>query len=630
MSILKNKAPAIIVMGSVLVLFIGTVIYALINHKSLIPYLTPATMIDGEYSVDGGKWETTSNKKLGDEHFHKIVIKGKFRKSLKSVTEMYISTKNIWYTIKTSDGELIYTNNYREKGTQAYNLMFEDYEGKLDESAVTEAMEEMPMAMKMYNSPGYSSFQFDYNDLSSYFDKEIVLEIENPYNSLYSLSTCIIFTQSMGNGAYMRAISEAFRPTMFLLLILFFGIILFPTISFVFGKINFKYLSFGFLCFFWSIYMIMYHQSWYLIFFIPDPCICMMIDKLAEYFFAAALLVFFRSNLGKDSSRIISGIVACVYTAAVFVVLILHMTNTFDLIQTSPYIHLLIGISIVVIAVLFAREAVKDKRALYYLLTWIPMVITLLIDVFDQFLAIPGNHYFRFGFAVTLAFQILQMIVDIRHQYREAIRYQQMQKELYEAKVSVMVSQIQPHFMYNALSSIAILCKLEPETAYNATVTFSQYLRGNMDSLKQTAPVSFEKELEHLKKYLYIEKLRFADKLNIEYDIQTTDFEVPMLSVQPIVENAVKHGVGMKKGGGTVKISTGETDNAYKVIISDDGVGFDVNAPKKDDGRSHIGMENTKRRLKDMCDADIITESEIGKGTTTTVIIPKKKENDEK
>jgi sensor histidine kinase YesM len=136
--------------------------------------------------------------------------------------------------------------------------------------------------------------------------------------------------------------------------------------------------------------------------------------------------------------------------------------------------------------------------------------------------------------------------------------------------------------------------------------------------------VPFEKELDHLKKYLYIEKLRFDDLLNIEYDIQATDFELPMLSIQPLVENAVKHGVGMKDDGGTVRISTRETDDAFEVIIEDDGVGFDVNAPKMDDGRSHVGMENTKRRLKEMCDADIIITSKVGEGTTARVIIPKK------
>ncbi len=132
----------------------------------------------------------------------------------------------------------------------------------------------------------------------------------------------------------------------------------------------------------------------------------------------------------------------------------------------------------------------------------------------------------------------------------------------------------------------------------------------------------FTQELEHLKKYLYIEKLRFDDLLNIEYDIQTTDFMLPLLSVQPLVENAVKHGVGMKEDGGTVRISTRETETAYEVIISDDGVGFDVDA-QKNDGRSHIGMENSQKRLHDMCGGEVIIESVVGKGTTATVTLPK-------
>ena len=139
----------------------------------------------------------------------------------------------------------------------------------------------------------------------------------------------------------------------------------------------------------------------------------------------------------------------------------------------------------------------------------------------------------------------LALEVDLytKENVKIAAERERTQKELYQARVQIMVSQIRPHFMYNALSSIAILCKLEPETAYKATITFSDYLRENMDSLKQTAPVPFTKELEHLKKYLYIEKLRFSDMLNIEYDITAEDFEIPLLFVQPLVENAIKHGV---------------------------------------------------------------------------------------
>ena len=225
-----------------------------------------------------------------------------------------------------------------------------------------------------------------------------------------------------------------------------------------------------------------------------------------------------------------------------------------------------------------------------------------------------------------LADVISDLALEIDRYNKENLK---VQKDLYDAEVQIMVSQIRPHFMYNALTSIAMMCELDPMTAKKATIAFADYLRGNMDSLKQTRPVPFTTELEHLKNYLYIEKLRFDYLLNIEYDIQATDFELPLLSIQPLVENAVKHGVGMKKGGGTVKISSVEKESAFEVIISDDGVGFDMNAPKKDDGRSHVGMENTRKRLKEMCGAEIIIESEVGKGTTARVIIPKKEGKNE-
>ena len=232
-----------------------------------------------------------------------------------------------------------------------------------------------------------------------------------------------------------------------------------------------------------------------------------------------------------------------------------------------------------------------------------------------------------------LADVLSDLAFEIDHYTKENIRIageqERAEKELYEAKVQIMVSQIRPHFMYNALSSIAVLCDIDPKTAKEATITFAKYLRGNMDSLKQTAPVPFEKELDHLKKYLYIEKLRFDDLLNIEYDIRATDFELPLLSIQPIVENAVKHGVGMKKYGGTVKISSFETEDSFEVVISDDGVGFDMNAPKKEDDRSHVGMDNTRKRLKEMCGAELVITSKVGEGTAARVIIPKvKKESD--
>ena len=283
-----------------------------------------------------------------------------------------------------------------------------------------------------------------------------------------------------------------------------------------------------------------------------------------------------------------------------------HRTPLFMWSQT----YLAIGLVIVVIGFFVSKTSVKER------------LITA------SFVMIPVANQFITGYTFGLSTEFAAMLISITLVFGVVVAKREQaliaaEKELYESKVKVMVSQIQPHFMYNALSSIAMLCKLDPDTASQATITFAQYLRGNMDSLKQTDPIPFEQEMEHLKKYLYIEKLRFGKKLNIEYDIQATDFYLPQLTIQPLAENSVKHGISKKKGGGTLTIATRETETTYEVIVSDDGTGFDVNAKQKDDGRSHIGMENIKRRLKDMCNADVIITSVIGEGTEAKIIIPK-------
>jgi len=196
------------------------------------------------------------------------------------------------------------------------------------------------------------------------------------------------------------------------------------------------------------------------------------------------------------------------------------------------------------------------------------------------------------------------------------------EKEAADSKTQIMISQIQPHFIYNTLNSIYYLCDKEPETAKKAISEFSDYLRTNLNFMDKKAYVSFEQELEHIKRYLSLEKMRFEDELKIEYDIQCTTFKLPALSIQPLIENAVKHGVCKKQGGGTVKIWSRDALSHFEIGIDDDGVGFDVNKPF-DDNRRHIGLENTKARLNDMCNATIEITSEIGVGTKVLIKLPK-------
>lgn len=221
-----------------------------------------------------------------------------------------------------------------------------------------------------------------------------------------------------------------------------------------------------------------------------------------------------------------------------------------------------------------------------------------------------------------IALMIVLYLVDSLDYYKQAQKTAELKRELSELNTTLMISQIQPHFLYNALNTIKYMTKKDPKTAEKAIVKFSNYLRANMDSLTQKEPIPFTKELEHVKNYIDIEQLRFGERLTIEYDIEVDAFTIPPLTIQPIVENAIKHGVNQKPKGGTVRISTREAEKAFVVIVSDNGVGYDVNQTL-DDGRSHVGIKNIKKRLRTMLGATVETDSVIGEGTDVTITIPK-------
>ncbi|MCL2800663.1 MAG: histidine kinase [Treponema sp.] len=194
--------------------------------------------------------------------------------------------------------------------------------------------------------------------------------------------------------------------------------------------------------------------------------------------------------------------------------------------------------------------------------------------------------------------------------------------ELTENKIAIMLTQIQPHFLFNALSAIAMLCDEDSAKAKKTIADFSLYLRNNMDSLNDKKLISVEKELNHVKGYLELEKAIYGDSLNVVYYIEAGGFLLPPLTIQPITENAVKHGIGKKEGGGTVTLSVRENDHEFFIIISDDGAGYDTESLYQDE-RKRIGIENVRRRLKEQCGGTLEITSEAGKGTTAVITIPK-------
>ena len=246
-----------------------------------------------------------------------------------------------------------------------------------------------------------------------------------------------------------------------------------------------------------------------------------------------------------------------------------------------------------------------------------------------QFLWDPTPEYLATTLSLVVIYilfhgEIANRLIENEKQLAKA------EKQLYESRISVMLSQIQPHFLYNSLNAIRGLCRKDPEQAREAIGSFAEYLRGNMDSLNKREPIPFIRELSHIENYLKLEKFRFGDELKVNYDIKEKNFFIPALSVQPLVENAVKHGICEKENGGTLTLKT-YRDGEYIVIeVSDDGIGFDAEKLiSEDKERSHIGIQNTRERLKQMIGASLTIESLPGKGTVAKIrFIPEENTED--
>ena len=186
-------------------------------------------------------------------------------------------------------------------------------------------------------------------------------------------------------------------------------------------------------------------------------------------------------------------------------------------------------------------------------------------------------------------------------------------------RIQIMMTQIQPHFLFNALNTIRALYAKDPPLADKTLENFSTYLRQNLESLSQTDLIPISKEMEHTRLYAEIEMLRFPN-IQMEYHIEDEHFEIPALTVQPLVENAICHGVRTKKNG-LVTVTTVREENVHRITIQDNGAGFDPDQ-KADDQETHIGLQNVKDRIEQMCGGKMILQSEIGCGTSVTLLIP--------
>lgn len=195
-------------------------------------------------------------------------------------------------------------------------------------------------------------------------------------------------------------------------------------------------------------------------------------------------------------------------------------------------------------------------------------------------------------------------------------------------EMSFLQAQIKPHFLYNALDAIANVCEENGEKASELIVDLSIYLRGCLEFNSLDKMVRIEKELEFVETYFNIEQARFGQKIQLIEEIEIPlDHQIPMLILQPLVENAVRHGISKKQLGGRVVVRGRQLSDGVSIEIEDDGVGMEgeklarlLSDEMKDQG---VGLLNIHHRLLRMYGRGLEIRSEVGHGTCVRFVIPK-------
>lgn len=329
--------------------------------------------------------------------------------------------------------------------------------------------------------------------------------------------------------------------------------------------------------------------------------------------------VFLLHCCGEDwrSSRRFHGVLA-LWGVYLLLLLIAQFTSLFYYVTPDGEFHLgsgymalivpLVAIELINLTELIRRRGGLTKKLFFaMLISMFPMTVVLIIHLF-----VPVFPYLHIGIAI-LALSMYGIILS--DQVEQNLRQQ---REIASQRDSILALQMRPHFIHNTLMSIYYLCQQNPVEAQRVTLNFNTYLEKNLTALTSDETIPFSEELDHTRAYLNVEQALYGKNLFVDYDLPHTHFRIPPLTLQPIVENAVKHGLDPDSDPLHIFIQTRQTDSGSEIIISDNGQGF---ASADNDG-SHIALANIRQRLDLMCGGQMTILPREGGGTVVKLTIP--------
>ena len=245
---------------------------------------------------------------------------------------------------------------------------------------------------------------------------------------------------------------------------------------------------------------------------------------------------------------------------------------------------------------------------------------TLFVELVNGYIGIWDFGYvFKIVYCLVFVVQLVMVIGYLIMNQGAYAKSKMLEHDLEHSRIVLSLGQIKNHFIFNVLNAISGMCKTEPEKADKTIVLFSRYLRNNMAVLEDGDMVSFNVVMDNLRDYINLEKIRFEEKITYKEEIEFTNFVMPQMLLQPLVENSLKHGILPKAEGGMICVKSYKDKGNVIIKVIDDGVGFD---DSKEYQEESLGIRNVQFRLKHMVKGKMDINSEVGKGTVVTIIIP--------
>jgi len=272
---------------------------------------------------------------------------------------------------------------------------------------------------------------------------------------------------------------------------------------------------------------------------------------------------------------------------------------------------LVLGMFVNIAGLIRRRKKLSTRYLVAFLIYLLPFTVFLTVHAFIDIAP------FLFSGVGICAFSMCYFIVSdqIIHNFHQ-------QREIANQRASVMVLQMRPHFIYNTMMSIYYLCKQDADKAQQVTLDFTTYLRKNFTAVASEEAVPFKDELEHTKAYLAVEQAQHEDMLCVDYDTPHIDFKVPPLTLQPLVENAVKHSLDPNGEALHIYVKTRLTDSGNEIIVENNGLDYQPST----DNEPHTALANIQQRLNMMCKGTLKITPREGGGTVVKVTIPNTKQ----